>query len=139
MSLYTLTSKETPGPHVKAYGGYNDVPTNWRKITEADFAKSMFFTYTPEAVEDRQFVEPSNPTGPMISARLFFMHDGTGVALSRDFWAGTVQYFAFGCAHEYRELTQTECEAAGIRHWGRCFHVNKCTICEYVYAYDSSD
>ena len=43
------------------------------------------------------------------------------------------------CVHEMRELSQEECRELDIRHWGACWHVQKCTKCGHVSAYDSSD
>lgn len=42
-------------------------------------------------------------------------------------------------SHEYRELSAQEARNRGIYHGGRCYHVEVCTHCGHVFAYDSSD
>ena len=133
------------------FGGYNDFPPGWRQISEEEFAKSAFFTYSPQFADSRQMNNPpelmrvQNPeqrphARPVsVSATLHFMHDGTGFALVRDSWAGKVAFFAFGCDHKYVELSQAECRKRDISHMGRCWHVNECTECGHIHAYDSSD
>lgn len=43
------------------------------------------------------------------------------------------------CVHEYKELSQQECNDKGIRHYGMCWHVYECTKCGTTMAQDSSD
>jgi len=106
------------------FGGFNDAPPGWRRYSEKEFAQSMFFSYTPTSTEYRQIIIGDK----MISAQLFFYHDGTGIAMSSDFWAGKVFYFAFGCDHDYVEKAV-----------GNCQHYRRCSKCEHSETLDSSD
>lgn len=40
--------------------------------------------------------------------------------------------------HSYQELSSAECRVRGIYHAGNCYHVELCTGCGHVFAYDSS-
>lgn len=102
--------------HEEKWGKYNDAPPGWREITEADFVKGMFFTHDPQKIEFRQLMNAeirSEDGAPLIDARLYFFHDGTGVALMSDFWAGKLRYFAFGCDHKWREVYGDEARKLG--------------------------
>ena len=124
---------------------YNDPPIGLRRITEKDFVQGKFFMYNPMFIEHRQIYVKSKEDltgdrkGIMIDMILYWFHDGTGVAMHRDYSGGKVEYFAFGCKHEYRELSQDQCRVRGIHHWGRCYHVYECKLCDYIDAVDSSD
>jgi len=91
--------------------GYNDPPVNLKEITEADFAKSQFHSYTFTHVEFRQMLlkEDLSPGklsgGRMVQAKLFWFTDDTGVAISADSWKGKVRYFSFGCNHDVEQKT----------------------------------
>jgi hypothetical protein len=124
--------------------GKTPLPTELRhihRISEAEFAKALVFTYTPVAFGNVR-VESLPDRDPQFGGfylLCFHAHDGTGVLMDRDFWAGTVRFYAYGCAHRYRELTSAECRARDIYHGGRCFHVSECQDCGYINAVDSSD
>jgi DNA-directed RNA polymerase subunit RPC12/RpoP len=126
--------------HEKANGGFNDMPAQFREITEKEFAQSMFFSYTPKKMEFRQITRFFNPEGfllkngkcmGMIEVRLFYFHDDTGVGISSDFWGGKILYFAFGCKHEYKEIPK--------KGLFRCQHYYKCEKCGHEMLTDSSD
>lgn len=116
--------------------GYNEAPQKWRSITEEEFAKSLFFQYNPELIEDRAILQDDKPA---LMAKLFWFHDDTGIGMVNDFWGGKVQYFAFGCDHDYKELSAKECVKRGIYHGGQCYHVTECAKCKRINAVDSSD
>lgn len=124
---------------------YNDPPKGLRRIDEKAFAQSKYFSYSPELIEFRQIYVKSNDDlspdrkGIMISMTLYWFHDDTGIAIHADYWKGKVEYFAFGCKHEYKELSQEECRERNIQHYGRCYHVSECKKCGYINAVDSSD
>ena len=42
------------------------------------------------------------------------------------------------CIHEMREVRYEECMERGIKHYGMCWHVQECTKCGNISAYDSS-
>jgi hypothetical protein len=123
------------------FGGYNDFPPNWHPITEEDFSHSLFFSYAPVFRDTRQMLPSrAGKEGACVDAVLFFYHDGTGVGIERDYWAGKVNYYAFSvCEHQYREISQAECAKRGIFHGGNCYHVEVCSKCGHINAYDSSD
>src|SRR5574337_1258665 len=90
--------------------GYNDPPVNLKEITEAEFAKSQFHSYTFSHVEFRQMLLKDDLTrarggGKMVQAKLFWFPDDTGVAISADYWKGKIRYFSFGCNHDVEQKT----------------------------------
>ena len=134
----------------KQHGTYNDFPPGWRRITEAEFVGSRYFGYTPQFTEHRQMCRPPQhmTEGHMLGAVLYFFDDGTGVAVeahrpphkyNEKRPVPVVRYYAFGCAHEYREMSMAECKTEEITHNGNCWHVFLCEKCGQVNAYDSSD
>lgn len=118
-------------------GHYNHLPSdNFRIISEEEFAQSKFFTYNPEAYDYRQ-VCPENLTEDvkkqigerMLTVKLYFYHDGEGLGISSDFWAGKVYYFRFeACDHNYKGTTI-----------GKCLTRYECSKCGYTQQIDSSD
>lgn len=114
----------------------NEVPTNWREVSEKEFAQSNAFTYAPQKREYRQILPEGEPH--IIGVWLNFMHDGTGWAMASDYWAGKVRFFKFGCEHRYRELGSAECRERGIQHFGMCWHVSECEKCGDVRSVDTS-
>ena len=91
--------------------GYNDPPVNLKEITEAEFAKSQFHSYSPTHIEFRQMILKDDlsagklTNGKMVQAKLFWFGDDTGVAISADYWKGKVRYFSFGCNHDVEQKT----------------------------------
>lgn len=122
---------------------YNDLPKGWRSISEKEFVQGKFLSYSPELVEHRQmWSDPDDPNRHMkavITATLYWFFDGTGIAISSDWWAGKLQFYAFGCEHSYRELSQEECHNRNIYSGGQCYHVSECAKCKHINAVDSSD
>jgi hypothetical protein len=141
----------------KLYGGCNDSLPNMKEITEADFAQSIFFTYHPIFIGYKQIMpdrlvaaglQPELNTAKqpcMMAIHYFVFHNGTGIAMSRDYWSKKVRYFSFFlCKHTLRAPTEEEMRpvAQGGKGYPRpamCFHVGVCTKCGYVEAVDSSD
>lgn len=137
--IYELTvSEQSQEP-----GTYNKAPKGWKEISEKDFARSMFFTYSPKSMEHRQvfYDWDGNALGEKywLSITMFHMHDGTGFAMSSEWTDGKVRYFRFGCEHQYRGLSQQECRDRGIAHFGSCYHVSECGVCGHIKSIDSSD
>lgn len=96
--LYKLMGMQDRAPDGT---GYNDPPVNLKPMTEPDFAKSGFRSQDLHAIEFRQmFVD-----GKMVEARLFWFADGTGVAISSDYWEGKISYYSFGCNHHFESKT----------------------------------
>ena len=115
----------------------NDFPSGWSKIPADEFVKSSFFHYYPSLVEYRQMIDRSlNKT---VIARLFHFNDGTGVAMEGDHQGGEVHYYKFGCCHNYIELPHSEAKKRGYQHWGGCWHIYECNLCNHIMSTDSSD
>lgn len=129
--------------HEERFGSYNDLPPNWREITEAEFVKGKFFSQSPEKTEFRQLTKAdikSEKDTPLVNAHLYFFHDGTGVALMDDHWAGKLRYFAFGCDHKYREVHGKELQELGFQGGlFACEHAYYCDKCSDKMVVDSSD
>jgi len=127
-----------------------EMPKGWRPITLEELALSRFNNESPAFIEHRQF-DWHNDTPPYgkkrIIAILHWYHDKTGVAFHKDWiynptkregqWE--LSYFAFGCRHQFKELSTEESRARGVAHYGNCWHVHECQLCKYVNSYDSSD
>jgi len=117
----------------------NLLPNGWREVSHEEFSQSAFFTYSPTHIEYRQMYNDDTFSSKMISARLFHFSDGTGFAMSNDYWDKKVSYFRFGCEHNYRELSPEQSGERGVKHFGSCFHVYECNECNHIMSQDSSD
>ena len=153
--LYVI---EAAGPeeakaHAEKWGRYNDVPPNWREVTEAAIASDQRIgMYAPLGTEHRQM---RIDTGCYRDVRLWFLPDGTGYAtlaevvtppVSPSTPAGVatatldrLRWFRFGCDHSMKELGYDECQKRNFRHEGRCWHVLECENCGFIEQHDSSD
>jgi hypothetical protein len=153
MSLYDVGHSDTVLDE-KEHGGQGEAPPGWREITPKELAQSNYGTYMPDSIEFRQFILPEDKDADRATVQgvnLLRFYDGTGIAIVTNFWGGQrygndgwkkeqhVRFFAFGCDHEYKELSYAECQEQGIRHEGMCWHVNKCQKCGHVESRDSSD
>ena len=136
---YDLSADERTA-HEAIFGGFNAFPPGWRELTQADFAKSAYFTYSPELVEYRQMYDSGGLRvggQPAVSAHLNFLHDNTGFAIVNDFWKGTVKFFAFGCDHEFVDGS-AEAERRQIRRFYPD-NARYCPKCNYLAIHDTSD
>lgn len=140
MEKLTMCSDAECQEHEKIYGGFNDFPPHWKRISQKEFAQSKFFSYDPNLTEHRQMYEKGScPTGKMTAAVLFFFYDGTGIGMVRDFWKGTVRYYSFAkCEHKFEELSAREAREKGHDHYGMFCHVYECKKCGFVESHDSS-
>lgn len=129
--MHSIKHTDEPSPDGT---GYNDFPKEWREITEKEFAQSMFFHHSPEHYESRTILRKNDKP---LSAKLFWFYDGTGIGICNDFWGGRVSYYAFGCEHDYSELSVKTCQERGILHMGSCYHVQECSKCKHINAFDS--
>lgn len=129
-----------------------EMPNGWRSITTEELALSQFNNESPEFIERRQFDWHSDtqPYGKKrIHATLYWFFDKTGIAFHKEWIYNPGQkqgqwklfYFAFGCKHQFKELSQQECRAMNIFHYGNgsCWHVHQCQQCKHLTSYDSSD
>ena len=122
----------------------NQTPVGLRRISEKEFAQSQYFIYAPVLMDYRQVIIPKDHSmiadcGKMIPLHMVWFKDGTGLAMTNDYWNGKIEYFAFGCQHDYRELSARQCMERGISHHGMCWHVMECSKCKHINSYDSSD
>jgi hypothetical protein len=120
------------------YGGFNDFPPNWREMSEAEFAKSDFFTYSTALVEFRQMLDPERKN-PALGAHLNWQTDlKTGYAIVNDFWAGKIKFYHFGCDHKWGSVDVESAKARGIT-LEPYLNARQCTKCGQIWQYDSSD
>lgn len=111
----------------RRWGGYNDFPPGWREVAETDFTRDPSVDHFHPFQEARQMRVPGTA---MLTARLFFHVSGTsGHAVARDWQAGRMRYFRFGCAH--RRVTH--------ENPAMCQHVYHCQDCGWRWEVDSSD
>lgn len=120
--------------HEATYGGFNDFPPNWREVTEAEIAtESMGRVYSPTMTEYRQMGTLVPGGEPMLPATLSFFHDGTGHAMSYDYYGKRLRWFRFfTCQHTMVEVSRPGGHRSGL-------HEDRCTKCGYVSRYDTSD
>lgn len=122
----------------KDYGGFNDFPPNWTAITEQELFENPFYLhYSPHHFEYRQMLLRDkkgnvNINSQMVSATLYFFHDGSGYATEFDCNNKKINYFKFcKCIHDFGP----EVNPDGFN----CLHTFVCKKCGYVRTYDSSD
>jgi len=123
---------------------YNDAPVGLREITEKEFSSSIMFSQIPDSMEYRQVLIKRIPGASedephVLSLTMFWFYDKTGVGMSADSWKGKVRYFAFGCDHDFKQLSPEECRKIGILHMGHCDHIWQCQKCKAITGGDSSD
>lgn len=121
---------------------FNKTPDNWREISEEEFVKGNFFLYAPQRTEFRQLTKAgvkAESGGSLINAQLYFFHDETGVAMMDDHWAGKIRFFAFGCAHEWKEIPHVEARNHGLRPVDSFDHAYRCEKCGATKMVNTSD
>jgi len=113
----------------KIVGGYNDLPPEFKEISEKEFAQSMFFSYSPMKVEFRQARLIKDSEMHLQSMRIYWFYNYTYIVIWNDYWAGKV-HFAKGqlCEHAF------EC-----KNLGRCLNKYTCKKCGFTEEIDSSD
>jgi hypothetical protein len=112
------------------YGQFNDIPPGWKEVDEEYIVtRSLWRTYAPRRMEYRQIRVEGQP---YMSVTLYFFHDGTGVGMHFDYWGKKIRWFHFGCEHVYTEIERPAGGRSGI-------HKSKCTKCEHIWVYDTSD
>jgi len=120
----------------RLFGRFNDLPPNFKEISEKEFAQSKFFIYSPQKLGFKQ-VAVRGDNDPQkeqkkglesVDLHLYFFHDGSGFALARDYWKGKVRFFYFElCRHEWETLENR-----------MCYHKARCVKCGYIHEVDSS-
>lgn len=145
--LYNLKSAGFNEPeaqlHYEVFGNVTEYPPGWKSITETEFARSVFFMYSPTKIETRTMCHKTDSEGTLRvrsqEGTLFYMPNGTGIAIVGNWQEGKIQYYSFGCQHVMRELTKDECTEKAIPHFGLSYHIDECTACGYRHSRDSSD
>ena len=133
-----LTTKGKSEDFLKKYGADNELPPNFKEISEKEFAQSKFFTYSPECWEYRQITKREDyerfkwgeeQRSYVFSLRLAYFYDGTGVALEHDYWLGKVRYFSFSLCEHKKKMQ---------RNVGNCLNEYTCEDCGFIETVDSS-
>ena len=130
-------------------GDFNTCPPNLRIISPDEFGHGLTI-YTPIGIEYRQVTIPKALAkvigNTWLALQIFWKHDGTAVAIANPYMTDEkgkydwhTVFFAIGCAHDYHELSYSECSKRGIYHAGKCWHVHECSKCKHIDATDSSD
>lgn len=121
-----------------------DVPYNFREVSEEDIVKSTFRIYGFIASWWDRI--PIDNEYTKTDTYLFGCFDNTGVAMVFDVRQNKIRWFAFGCQHEYKEMTRKEVEEYNKDkpykeklYQGNCYHNCICTKCGFIFSYDSSD
>lgn len=130
---------------IAQFGSHNDFPPNWVEITDQEFLKK-WFTWGWKCIDYRQMLRPKEvfdafydkievPSNrrPIVTARLFFYNDTTGLAMTQGYDGKyNPRYFKFGlCMHEHKSSVPEESRM--------CFHVSVCDDCGMKFSVDSSD
>jgi len=110
----------TSSSHPKYGYGCDALPFGWKEISHEEFAKSIFFWYSP-------FATAWSRTA-IGDVRMFFMPQDCGFALIGESHGGKLSIFKFGCQHESIE-----------ENVGRCLTKYTCKKCGFVETVDSSD
>jgi len=135
-SIYSLSPEERE-QHQKMFGGYNQFPPGWTEITQEQFAKSDFFTYSPVLAEHRQMHATTGSTEPVTTATLWWLPGFEGFALVNDYWKGTVRFFRFGCKHEWGDAREELAKRGRTLFSTEKAHY--CIKCGHFFITDSSD
>ena len=147
MDKYTYVGKKERKEFFTKYGIIdhgNVAPPNFRRISQLQAVReTRWGSYSPKYTEHRQILrdEFGKKFDKMIPVQLIYFWDGTGVGIQKQYWdkENPIQFWAFGCTHDYRELRKKECSERGIYHAGICYHVCECNKCGHIWSYDSSD
>ncbi len=116
---------------------FNSFPPGWRKISEKEFAQSDFFRYGIGKTEYRQMMT-ENKSDPAIGATLYYIDADNGFSIVNNFWNGTIEFYAFGCDHDWSGDPREELEKRNIVLYGS-EHASLCAKCGKLQIVDSSD
>ncbi|MHA1191280.1 MAG: hypothetical protein ACTSP9_03170 [Promethearchaeota archaeon] len=73
-----------------------------------------------------------------VSVSLFYFGDYV-LLVEYEYWQKRVNYWKImDCDHDYREISASEANKLGIHHFGNCYHIYKCSICNKTKSVDSS-
>jgi len=135
--------KTEPPKWINDMGNHNKLPEPNKEVTVNEFIHKHS-SYSPNNIEFRQI-----KMGERYQNTHIYWFDDRGIAIV---WPGKwtlkgndivytepIRYFRLGCEHKYKELSIDECKKRNINHEGRCWHVDECSVCGRIEAYDSSD
>lgn len=146
MALLSIIQRYDPGVEPESHPGYltgpirntnrdmamqiseiKGLPDNFREVDEEEIVKqSMLRSYLPIFMDYRQVTLPDEKH--MMEIRGYWFHDGSGVGMSFDYWAGKVRWFRFSlCEHENEVIGSSN-----------CYREYRCKKCGYEHAVDSS-
>jgi hypothetical protein len=135
------TADKIVAPWLKDFGNYNNMPKPFSEITVDEYIhlKGNIVNY----YEHRHISH-----GNIGSIHIEWFYD-FGLAVryptiwkpenNKIIYKEPIKYYKIGCNHSFVELSYNECKESSIPHFGRCWHVYKCTICGTVNSADSSD
>lgn len=141
MKKLVYTDEKIVGSWLQDFGDYNTMPKPFSEITVDEYIhkKNSVVKY----YERRQITH-----GNYGSIHIEWFHD-FGLAVkypekwklenNKIIYKEPIKYYKIGCNHAFEELSYDECKEKGISHFGKCWHVYKCTICGTVNSQDSSD
>lgn len=121
---------------------YNHPPSRLKEISESDAAK-ILNVKQPEYLEYRQInhdidnISFINKPLSHLHGMIFYYWNKTCLMIVTDKYK--FRYFLGGCQHKFKNLTQSECYARKISHFGNCYSVTECTLCGQIETIDSSD
>ena len=136
--------------HERDYGGYNDLPPNFKKITPAEFAASEFFSFVPEKVEYRMAVYAHRRGARPVYTTfvLYHFHDGTGIAVARVYEeskankydkSGKRKPHPHGYGARFFRFALCEHRWERSANVGNCLNEYTCQACGMKKQVDSSD
>lgn len=143
-------AKPKPWDDKAVAGDWNTAPAGFRRITEAEYAARIIPTHwechqyrqLTRTIDGRKLrTEIPDLQYDLLDCVLIWFGDGTGVGMSTRIERAQrvgMEYWAFGCNHAYRELSQDECRRRGIHHYGMFCHVRECANCGMIRTDDSS-
>ena len=141
MYKLALVDEKIIAPWLKDFGDYNTMPKPFSEITVDEYIhkKNSVVNYC-----ERRYITHGNIGHIHVE---WFSDFGLAVRYPEKWkfennqiiYKEPIKYYKIGCNHSFVELSYDECKENDIRHFGRCWHVYKCTICGIMNAADSSD
>lgn len=148
MKVDYISENELPPKLKETIGEYpNRLSKGWREITADAYFLNLkagpALSYRVIAYNQFLYDPDGKPLKQSIDCYWYGCSDGTGVAMVDERLPGfdkrVPRFYAFGCAHKWREMKPEECRQRDITHHGMCWHVYECEHCGAIEAHDSSD
>jgi len=128
-------------------GDYNRMPRPYEQCSSDEYYQHAG-TYHPQYVESRQVLDLvqnetfNNVTIEWYNDRAYVIRYPIEWHLDKNnkmVYDEPVRFYRVGCQHDYVELNSEECRSINVVHFGRCYHVERCSKCGKVRQFDSSD